>query len=273
MTKFSKAFKTLPSLDFDIFTEGDKRCFTGRWYSNSKDILVKDDTPVKEQIIDETTMLFGSDTPEELTPAFTLELRGHLKPREKDEKFEFGLTVCGRGKVCHSMASVDYLADGSIKLFVDGQLVVDNWTRQRRGEAFFGFGTVEEKGVAQLKAGVAHEILIQFVNVSGPADGDESETIQTMCPALRVGGAPVENSDEAMNEAIKLASEADVAIVIVGLNGDWETEGHDRTTLALPGRTDELVEKVVKANKKTVVVTQSVSRHVLCAIRGVLRLI
>lgn len=61
-----------------------------------------------------------------------------------------------------------------------------------------------------------------------------------------------------MAEAVKLASEADAVIAIVGLNSDWESEGYDRKTLALPGRTDELIAKVLAANPKTVVVTQSV---------------
>ena len=61
-----------------------------------------------------------------------------------------------------------------------------------------------------------------------------------------------------MAEAVKLASEADVVIAIVGLNADWESEGYDRKTLALPGRTDELITKIAAANPKTVVVTQSV---------------
>lgn len=57
--------------------------------------------------------------------------------------------------------------------------------------------------------------------------------------------------------AVKLAQEADVVIAVVGLNADWETEGYDRSTLALPGRTDELVSRVAKANPKTIVITQS----------------
>lgn len=77
---------------------------------------------------------------------------------------------------------------------------------------------------------------------------------------MRLGGAEVQDPDQAMADAVKLAKEADVVIAVVGLNGDWETEGYDRTTLALPGRTDELVTKVAAANPKTVVVTQSVSR-------------
>lgn len=61
-----------------------------------------------------------------------------------------------------------------------------------------------------------------------------------------------------LENAVQLAKEADVVIAIVGLNADWETEGHDRSTLALPGRTDELVSRVVAANPKTVLVTQAV---------------
>jgi len=55
--------------------------------------------------------------------------------------------------------------------------VIDNWTRQRRGEAFFGNGSEEEKGIVDLKAGVKHHIYVEYCNVRGPADGDENEAI------------------------------------------------------------------------------------------------
>ena len=61
-----------------------------------------------------------------------------------------------------------------------------------------------------------------------------------------------------LEEAVDLAKDADGVIAIVGLNDDWETEGKDRTTLALPGRTDELIERVAAVNPKTVVVIQAV---------------
>lgn len=64
-----------------------------------------------------------------------------------------------------------------------------------------------------------------------------------------------------MNSAVAIAKDADAVIAVVGLNADWETEGYDRTTLALPGRTDELIQKVASANPRTVVVTQSVSQN------------
>lgn len=80
-------------------------------------------------------------------------------------------------------------------------------------------------------------------------------------PGVRLGGAEVKDADVMMAAAVDLAKDADAVIAVVGLNSDWETEGYDRTTLALPGRTDELIEKVVRANKNTVVVTQSVRFH------------
>ena len=50
----------------------------------------------------------------------------------------------------------------------------------------------------------------------------------------------------------------DAVIAVVGLNNKWETEGYDRTTLSLPGRTDELIERVAAVNAKTIVVTLAV---------------
>jgi beta-glucosidase len=41
---------------------------------------------------------------------------------------------------------------------------------------------------------------------------------------------------------------------VVGTTEEWETEGHDRQTMDLPGRQDELVRRVCEANPRTVVV-------------------
>lgn len=116
---------------------------------------------------------------------------------------------------------------------------------------------MEERGVFHLQANKSHEIYVEFCNVTAPADGDEDETVMDTIPGLRLGGAEVQNSDDLMNQAIELAREADVVIAVVGLNADFETEGHDRKTLALPGRTDELIQKIAEVNRDTVVVTQA----------------
>jgi beta-glucosidase len=65
--------------------------------------------------------------------------------------------------------------------------------------------------------------------------------------------APPEPVD-ALEQAVAAAREADAAVVVVGLDGDWETEGRDRESLDLPGRQVELIERVVAVQPRTVVV-------------------
>ena len=50
---------------------------------------------------------------------------------------------------------------------------------------------------------------------------------------------------------------ADVAVVVVGLTEEQETEAFDKSTLALPGRQDELVSAVAAAARRTVVVVNA----------------
>ncbi|MBO2454927.1 glycoside hydrolase family 3 protein [Actinomadura barringtoniae] len=63
--------------------------------------------------------------------------------------------------------------------------------------------------------------------------------------------------DQELAAAVAAAREADVAVVVVGTNDDVESEGFDRSTLALPGRQDELVSAVAAANPRTVVVVNA----------------
>ena len=58
--------------------------------------------------------------------------------------------------------------------------MIDNWTVQRRGDAFFGSGSQEERGKFQKKKGVKHEVLVEFCNVRAPApeSGDIDEVVQ-----------------------------------------------------------------------------------------------
>jgi len=55
-------------------------------------------------------------------------------------------------------------------------------------------------------------------------------------------------------EAIQIAKTADVAVVIVGLDGSQEKEAKDRVHLVLPGYQNDLVSEVASAAKQTVVV-------------------
>ncbi len=75
--------------------------------------------------------------------------------------------------------------------------------------------------------------------------------------AVRLGIVPSADDDDLMAAAVSAASSADIAIVIVGSAELTESEGFDRSTLALPGRQDELITKVTAVNSNTIVVVNS----------------
>jgi beta-glucosidase len=60
--------------------------------------------------------------------------------------------------------------------------------------------------------------------------------------------------DDGIAEAAALAAGADAAVVVVGRDGEWETEGRDRDDLSLPGPQAELVRAVAAAQPRTTVV-------------------
>jgi beta-glucosidase len=75
--------------------------------------------------------------------------------------------------------------------------------------------------------------------------------------AVRLGIVPAADDDDLIAEAVAVAGSADVAVVVVGSAELTESEGFDRTTLALPGRQDELITKVTAVNSNTIVVVNS----------------
>ncbi len=68
---------------------------------------------------------------------------------------------------------------------------------------------------------------------------------------------PHDDDERALRRAEALAASADAAVVVVGTGSEFETEGCDRDSLALPGRQDELVQRALTANPRTVVVVTS----------------
>lgn len=69
--------------------------------------------------------------------------------------------------------------------------------------------------------------------------------------------ATPENPAFALKHAVEAAKVADVAVVVVGTNDVVESEGYDRTSLALPGHQDDLIRSIAAVNPSTVVVVNS----------------
>jgi beta-glucosidase len=134
---------------------------------------------------------------------------------------------------------------GGRRLFVDGVLAADNWDA-KAGEDMPAerFENKEERATFQFGAGKS--VLVA-------AEGHSNDMKARM---LIIGCAAPQPSDT-MAAAVAAAASADVAIVVVGNDDVLEAEGHDRKTVALAGRQDELVERVVAANPRTVVVVNA----------------
>lgn len=133
---------------------------------------------------------------------------------------------------------------GKARLALDGELVVDNWTAPEPGPFYFGMGTTEVAGAAELEEGRAYRMTVEYSTEGGRLF------------AMRLGHLPPVQGDP-VERAASLAARCDLAVVFVGTNGDWETEGEDRAGLDLPGEQNRLIEHVVAANHRTIVVLQT----------------
>ncbi len=134
---------------------------------------------------------------------------------------------------------------GCSVLRIEGALVVDN-SEPERGEGFYGAGSQPVDVELELEAGRPYELAVDVWprSASSPILG------------ARIGAAPPDAGDE-LERAVAAAVASDVAVVVVGSNAQWETEGRDRPDLSLPGRQRELVEAVLDANPRTLVVVNA----------------
>jgi len=169
---------------------------------------------------------FGAAPPGVNAYDFTIVLSGEFIP-ETDGTHDVSLVITGMGS-----------------LSINGETIVDDpLGLLPRGREYFGFGSQEQVHGIPMKRGVAVKFEARMRTRAGFS-------------ALRIGvRAPADPHE--LEAAVQLASECDIAIVVVGTNDEWETEGHDRDTIALPGRQDELVSRVAAANSRTIVVVNA----------------
>jgi beta-glucosidase len=136
---------------------------------------------------------------------------------------------------------------GFAKVYIDGKLIADAWTHWEKGRTFFEEGCDEVVGTAQLEAGRAHEVVIEFA----------TKDFATLGLAAFAAGIGLPLGDGDIAEAVRVARNTDVAVLFVGRNGEWDTEGSDLSSIELPGRQNELIAAVAQANPKTIVVLQT----------------
>ena len=132
---------------------------------------------------------------------------------------------------------------GRARLLLDGQLVLDGFTDPpAMGQDFFGLGSVEVEVSIDLVAGTEVQLVLEYC--AAPSQFLHGVKIGHRAPQVR----------DPIAAAVEAARHADIAVVVVGTTEEWESEGHDRSTMDLPGDQDELVRRVCEVNPSTVVI-------------------
>jgi beta-glucosidase len=209
--------RTVPTLDVPLHAE----YFLGADVDTSDEIVNEIDHPKAE--------IFYLGAPPEVTGPFSVRATAVFLPSATGP-YVFSLVQAGR-----------------VRLSVGGRIVIDGIADPlaRDVNSYFGFGSEERVAEVELDGGQPVDVLIEY----------SSEGMNGVY-ALKVG-CRAQVSPEALPRAVAAAADADVAIVVVGTTPEWESEGFDRRTLALPGEQDELIDRVAAANPNTIVVVNT----------------
>ncbi len=182
--------------------------------------------PMKRGELDELR-LFVMNTSAQGYPStdWSMRIRG-LVVSDEDGTFEIALAQSGRAR-----------------LSIDDDPVLDGFVDPPPpgGRDFFGGASQDITHEVGFTAGVAKEFVVEYARGNPTIAG------------VRIGYR-TKNTDVLIDRAVAAAAASDLAVLFVGTTEEWESEGHDRSSLHLPGRQDELIERVAAANPKTVVV-------------------
>ena len=153
---------------------------------------------------------------------------------------------------------------GLSRLYLDGRLLVDNWDAWQPGDTFFGGGSQEAIGTVDLEARRVYDVTVEYAAQTRGRLGIKALHVGVLRPL----------GDGAIARAAQLAAASEVAVLCVGLSGEWDTEGRDRPHMDLVGRQNELVARIAAVNPRTIVVLQTggpVSMPWLPQVRAVLQ--
>jgi beta-glucosidase len=145
---------------------------------------------------------------------------------------------------------------GTFRLSVDGTTVFDTSIELPPG-ADIAEGIMkppQQTALVELSAGRDIPVVLTYRPATGSATlGAEAVTMLI----VQLNLARQRDEEAEFKQAVALAADSDVAVVVVGTTEEVESEGFDRMSLALPGRQDELVARVAAANPRTVAVVNA----------------
>lgn len=177
--------------------------------------------------------------------------------RETDFSFRVRTTLkaltSGRYKL-------SFAAIGPATLFVDGEKVVSlSGNMATKGSLFFTYGTDETVLETNLEGGRDYSVVVEYHSHDRQLD---PKLLDLMSPGeakfqgIRIGYEEHDTTDLPA-EAAALAEGCDAAVVVVGRDREWETEGQDIPIFELPGEQVRLIQMVASVCKRTIVLVQA----------------
>lgn len=149
---------------------------------------------------------------------------------------------------------------GPTTVYLDDAPLIDHTRWTDPGELFFTAGSPEVTATVHLTPGKWYKLTAETTSKAPyqklPDMGNDNLDFASAI-GIRLGIDTLRDPQTYIDRAAALAAASDVAVLVLGMNNEWESEGYDRHTMALPGHQNELVVAVAKANPNTIVVNQS----------------
>ncbi len=176
------------------------------------------------------------------------ELNGEPALTRTDRQLNFGWTLFSpdQEKINYDCYSVRWIGkllapetgtfeigikgDDGYRVYIDNQLVLDNWKKQtvRTLTTQYHFEKNRE-----------YDLRIEFYETVGNARFNLVWNVGVK-----------DDSEQAISEAVALAQKSEIAVVVAGIE---EGEFNDRAYLSLPGKQEELIQRVAETGKPVVV--------------------
>ncbi|KAF3910506.1 Beta-glucosidase [Dactylellina cionopaga] len=151
---------------------------------------------------------------------------------------------------------------GPSRMLVDDIQIISLWDWRKdseRSELLTAYASPEQRFDLFMEAGRRYTLIVE--GISREMDSIHGEYFAELYREEIMDGARVGFMEEVqrdlIGEAIDLARESDVVVVVVGKNAEWESKAYDMETMDLPGDQNKLISELLKVNPKTVIVNQS----------------
>ena len=120
--------------------------------------------------------------------------------------------------------------DDGYRIFINGKLVLDNWKKQSYQTKTVKYSFQKDK---------VYDLRVEYFETIGNARFN-----------LIWNLGVEDNTDTKIQEAVRAAKKSDIALVVAGIK---EGEFQDRAYLSLPGKQEELIQKIAETGKPVIV--------------------